>query len=373
MTRYPGIGGIENVTTIIIKELLYRGGYIIDIISHCQQNNELTEINIKNRIHIFRMPDMGKYYTKENFSYAENIIKYGSYDAIIYQDSYAPTECIVSKLSDKYNIPLFVFEHNTPLFVIKKRALDSLFSIKGFLRRFLHPLLIRLERKRKRYLLDHSHKYILLSSNYVKEFSKLIELKSPCDKITYINNPIELHGKSLGEPEKENIILCVCQLNKVKGVDKMLMIWQIIAKQLPDWKFVVVGDGNEKDILIKQAKNIPRTEFVGYAKPDSYYKKSKIFMMMSQFEGWGMTIVESMHYGCVPVVYDSFSALADIIDNSINGFIIPNNDISEYEAAIITLARNEDIRKKMSLSAILKSKQFDVKFIVDKWEKILKN
>ena len=126
----------------------------------------------------------------------------------------------------------------------------------------------------------------------------------------------------------------------------MLMIWQIIAKQLPDWKFVVVGDGNEKDILIKQAKNIPRTEFVGYAKPDSYYKKSKIFMMMSQFEGWGMTIVESMHYGCVPVVYDSFSALADIIDNSVNGFIIPNNDISEYESAIITLARNEDIRKK---------------------------
>lgn len=50
-------------------------------------------------------------------------------------------------------------------------------------------------------------------------------------------------------------------------------------------------------------------------------------MMTSIWEGLPMTLIEAMHYGCVPIAFDSFAALYDLIDNGNNGFIIPNNDI----------------------------------------------
>jgi len=50
-------------------------------------------------------------------------------------------------------------------------------------------------------------------------------------------------------------------------------------------------------------------------------------MMTSRFEGWPMVLMEAMQMGVVPVVYNSFESLSDIVVDGENGYIIPNNDL----------------------------------------------
>ena len=366
LTRYPGVGGIENVTNMIASKLL--GDNKVSILSHCHQEGAV----ILDGVTTYFMPDSSAWVTPKNMHYAEELFLTEKFDAIIYQDSYAPTERIVCELTARYNIPLYVFEHNSPLFVYNKRDLEPIYRIKGFLRRILHPYLLRKEIRRKRYLLEHATKYILLSKKFIPEFCNLIGADENDNRITYINNPI-FPAICAPSSEKENVILCVSRLAKEKCVDKMLLMWKDVSTHLPNWYFVIVGDGPERKQLEEYVKtqNLQRVEFTGFTNPTEYYQKAKIFWMTSKFEGWGMTLVESMQHGCVPVAFKSFSSIADIIDGT-NGCLINPNDNNLFIQKTLTLARNETLYANFSLSARKKVEKFLIDSIINKWIFLLK-
>lgn len=364
--RYPGIGGIENVSTIIIKEL--QTECHISVIALFPQEG------VKNPLgwDINYLPRRERVNSGENFSYIEDFIHNNQIDKIIYQDSYGPTYKLVCHVATKCKVPLYVFEHNSPLFIYNKRGLDPITSPKGFLRRVLHPYLLHRELKRKRYLLEHCKKYVLLSKAFIPEFCHLVgtDLKNP--QVTYINNPC----KSIACPQvvdKENVILCVCQLNKTKQVDKMLELWRKICRDLEEWKFIIVGDGDEMAHLndIVSQGCIPRVEFVGFANPIPYYQKARIFWMMSKFEGWGMTLVEAMQCGCVPIAWNTYSSLRDIIDDGINGFVVKNEDRIAFGERTMSLAQDVALFDMLSQSAREKSREFELDIIVSKWRVLL--
>lgn len=83
LTRYPGVGGIETVTSQITESLVLDKGYNIDIISHWQQEWKGAYVSGK----IFPMPNDKNWTAPENFAYACDVVKNGNYDVIIYQDS----------------------------------------------------------------------------------------------------------------------------------------------------------------------------------------------------------------------------------------------------------------------------------------------
>ena len=64
--------------------------------------------------------------------------------------------------------------------------------------------------------------------------------------------------------------------------------------------------------------------------PLRYYEHASIFMMTSAYEGWGMTVIEAMQNGVVPIVFNSYSAVYDILTDEEDGIIIENNDIKNY-------------------------------------------
>lgn len=176
------------------------------------------------------MPNDKQWTAQENVTYACNIVKNEHFDVIIYQDSYAPTEKIVCLLSKKYNVPLIVFEHNSPLFIYNKRDLSSWLTPKGLLRWLLHPYLLKKEICRKKMLLKQSSRYVLLSKAYVPEFCHLVGFKND-GKVTYVNNPVVLPSINTSRLNgKENILLFVGRLVVEKGVDKMLKVWSEVSK-----------------------------------------------------------------------------------------------------------------------------------------------
>ena len=91
-------------------------------------------------------------------------------------------------------------------------------------------------------------------------------------------------------------------------------------------------------------------------------------MLTSDLEGFGLVLVEAMSYGVVPIVYGSYVAARDIVDNGKNG-IVTNMPYSRDEtvAALRWLIDNDSARIDMAGQAIEKSRQFSLDVVVNKW------
>lgn len=366
LTRFPGFGGIETVTEVVGCELLKRG-HTITILTHKAQERP-SQLASNCPIHVF--PQDKLYYCKKNVQFAESIVEGIVYDAIIYQDSYAPSEKIVCHLSHKYNIPLYVFEHNTPLNLVQSRKMHRCSNIPLMLwRKFCsYPMEDRKYRRRRRLLLDTCTKYVLLSKYFKDDLLCVMDGDVDTNKLAYINNPIEYKPlESSKLVEKENIVLCVCRLESVKRVNLMLDMWKKIG--VKDWRFVILGDGTQRKLLEEKVstENITNVEFVGYTDPQNFYEKAKVFWMTSQFEGWALTLIEAMQKGCVPIAYDTFSSVHDVISSSDVGFVVDNLDESGFIGKSLLLMTDRSLYETKANNGINYAAKYNVNNIVNEW------
>ena len=120
-----------------------------------------------------------------------------------------------------------------------------------------------------------------------------------------------------------------------------------------------------------------RVFFEGFVSPIPYYKRASVLILTSEYEGFPLVLAECMSFGVVPVVYGSYPAVYDIIDNEKNGMIcyksndsFPHDDMSTIVQKVID---DKDLRKKMSQTAIETSKSYDITEIYGKWIKLFKS
>lgn len=211
-------------------------------------------------------------------------------------------------------------------------------------------------------------KMVLLSESYKRE---MVELSGfPEEKLIGIPNPFPLLKNDVDYQKKENTILYVGRIsNAQKRIGSLLNIWKLVQAELPNWNIEIVGGGPELCYWKRQSSkmNLKRISFRDFVDPEEYYIKSKIILMTSLYEGFPMVLVEAMQYGCIPIAYNSFAALSDIIEDSINGYMIKPFDSKEYVRKLIMLANDEDRMMCMSKRCMEKSSTFDSKVVAKKW------
>lgn len=168
---------------------------------------------------------------------------------------------------------------------------------------------------------------------------------------------------------KSNKILWLSRLSyNQKRADLILPIWKNIYKHLPDWELDVVGYGDAYEDLIKQSneENIPRIKFYGKQKPDEYYRRSKIYIMTSSFEGFPNTVIEAQSYKAVPVLFNSYPVIEWLIENN-SGILIEPFNIAEFAEKVIELANNEDRLTEMAEKAVQNANKYVINKVGNKW------
>ena len=93
--------------------------------------------------------------------------------------------------------------------------------------------------------------------------------------------------------------------------------------------------------------------------------------MTSASEGWGLTLTEAQQFGAVPVAFDSYASLREIITDGENGRYVPFADVSAYAKAVLELMADARMRQEMALYAIESSKRFSWGAIAEKWQALL--
>ena len=175
---------------------------------------------------------------------------------------------------------------------------------------------------------------------------------------------------------KQNEVLVVSRIyNPEKRIDQVLKIWGELQKRkiTQGWILRIVGDGIHKELLMRMADQMKLHGIIweGWREPKPFYQSASIFMMTSACEGWGLTLTESMQTGVVPLAFDTYPALDDIITDGYNGFILKPNDIKGYADKMQSLMLNQLFREEIARNALASCKRFATNRVMNMWSEML--
>lgn len=236
---------------------------------------------------------------------------------------------------------------------------------------------LRLDYKRNYRRFD---RIVLLSQSYIPNYARLAGL-AEYRKLVAIGNPISSDTPVSREEisRKEREVLIVSRFDeKQKKLYRALEIWRQIEchEESRDWRLVIVGFGPWGDRYKKRAAalGLKSVVFVGGPKdPRPYYRRASVFMMTSAYEGFAMVLLESQQMGVVPLAFDSFGSLHDVIQDGYNGLIVPNADLKAYAERLIWLMRNKDRREEMAGNAVESCTRFSGDHIGAQWIDLFKS
>lgn len=192
------------------------------------------------------------------------------------------------------------------------------------------------------------------------------------EKVIAIPNPSPYELQDNQPTLTNKTILCVGRLTYQKGFDLLIPAWANIAPQLLDWKIIIVGTGEDENVLKEMAieYNVSDSiEFVGQQKSmDLFYRKASFFCMSSRFEGLPMVLLEAQSYGLPIVSFDCDTGPGEIISDSSNGYLCSPESVNELGESLFRLINlNNLIFNDFIEKSKKNSLKYSISHIIYKW------
>lgn len=190
--------------------------------------------------------------------------------------------------------------------------------------------------------------------------------------VKVIPNPVTSYFDALPEVTKqEGRIICVGRLTPQKRFDRLISAFSLIASKYPDWYVDIYGAGEEFDKLLSLISNSPCSDQIHLLSPvsDIYgeYLRSQFFVLSSDFEGFGLVIVEAMACG-IPVISTNCPfGPSEIIDDYKSG-LLAKMDVKDLAEKMEWMITHDEERKLMGLNAHQAAARYRKEIIMPQWE-----
>ncbi|MFI3326694.1 MAG: glycosyltransferase [Clostridia bacterium] len=371
---YPNKGGVERISCNLAQEFIDRGNKVVFLIK--KKNFNINQDTLCKMISL-ETEDFSDDDIKLRIS---NILDECKIDVVLSQDSYDLQ--FIKFMKKNFIVPVVSVHHGKPLpdiFELKRT------KVKGeniSFNKIMKKVLIRYRYKRRlkgniknvKDMIDYSAKLVLLSNNFKKDIMRNINIDE--DKVTSISNFTRFNNITSDENlKKRKTVLFVGRLLSQKEPIRLILVWEKLYKKYPDWNLRIAGDGAYKDNLIKYIDkyNIKNVDILGTVDPIEEYKKASILCMTSTYEGFGLVLIEASVFGCVPMAFDSFSSVHDIIENGKNGILVQPFDLKKYQKELEKFMSDENYRKQLQKETLKVNEKFDKDKIVDQWIKLFED
>jgi len=157
-------------------------------------------------------------------------------------------------------------------------------------------------------------------------------------------------------------------VNSHKG-QKFIIEAAKLLKDYKDIKFLIVGEGRDKDEYQKMIKeyNLDNIELVGFKKNvGDYLEISDIFLFPSLNEGLGSILIDAMEFK-KPIIATNVGGIPDLIKDNYNGLLISSQNAIAIKEAILKLYNNKNLRETLSHNAKKESDKYQMKTLVNKY------
>ena len=190
--------------------------------------------------------------------------------------------------------------------------------------------------------------------------------------ITLIPNGVDLGPiKAVPPAELESDVVFVGRLIPEKGVDLLLRALVGVKKEIPDVRAVVVGDGPEREKLGRLSERLGLEDnvlFTGLLKSKegvaAIMKASKVFVLPSKREGFGMVVLEAMASGLPVVTLDAPMNAARFLVEDGAGVAVGADELG---VAILTLLGDKKLGRKMGAKGKMLARRYEWENVVGVW------
>ncbi len=209
--------------------------------------------------------------------------------------------------------------------------------------------------------------FVFLSKYDLKKFNE--ELNFPIEKSIVIRHTVDLE-LFCGIKEKNKKLIMI---GRIYNEDKRYDLAISAMKKLKEFTLLIYGDGPDlkylKDLVSKEKIN--NVIFKG---PTNNIVKAldeaSIFIMTSDYEGYGITNIEAMRRGLPIILRNTFEAAEDIVVDNKNGILLGKEwNEDKFVKAVQEIYDNYNYYHK---NAMLERKKYDYTIIKAKWEQVLK-
>jgi glycosyltransferase involved in cell wall biosynthesis len=171
-------------------------------------------------------------------------------------------------------------------------------------------------------------------------------------------------------------LFCACgRFNVLKGFRELLEVFAEIKDELPEWDLMLVGDGEDRELLPQMVERLGlrgRVHFPGWVShPGDFFAASDVFVFPSRSEGFGLVLMEAMACGLPCVAYNCKVGPSEQVGHETDGLLIPDGDRVAFKAAMVRLARDHALRRRFSVEARRAIRRFEAAAVQPMWEDLL--
>lgn len=356
-------GGIERVLSDKMNWLVREYGYEVYVVT-ADQGTHPIPFPIDERIHV---KDLNiRFHQQYQYSGLMRILKYRELEKLFrnrlksYITEIKPD--VISCIRDGYASAVLSMRMPIPV-IFESHAMyrDVVYENSTFLHRF-----ITYRKRRKLRKLDQ---LVALTQGDAEDWKRV------CNKVCVIPNVVHLNERGNYSQCNSKKAIFVGRFDVQKDFGTMLKVWSLVQKRHPDWILNVYGNGELKPKFEKLVTENKLNVDIHPAVPGimEKYKESSMLLMSSLYEPFGLVLVEAMSCGIPVVAFSCPYGPADIINDGIDGFLVEDRNIEAFADRVCQLMENDDLRQRMSKSAILSAQRYRAEAIMPQWKSLFTN
>ncbi|MEW2061548.1 glycosyltransferase family 4 protein [Streptomyces sp. NPDC007002] len=173
-------------------------------------------------------------------------------------------------------------------------------------------------------------------------------------------------------------VVAAGRLHRVKRYDHLVRAFAQVSAARPDWRLRIYGGGDATGdeqaalrTLVDELGLHNHVFLMGSVNPmEAEWPKGSIAAVTSERESFGMTIVEAMRGGLPVVATDCPHGPAEIIEDGVDGRLVPVGEPDAIAAALLQLIEDDGLRRRMGGAALKASARFDPARVAEQHERL---
>lgn len=348
-------GGTERVCVTLANALAERG-YDIDLVV-LGLEGAVRHAEIFDRV---RLVDLGVHHTRNAMPALSRYLRGARPACVVSFNSQISVILVLLRKIGRQRFRLISRSPNFLSIVARHRQ--------GIWHRWIVNGLIRL-------LLRHCDLHVAQSRAMGDDLASYLDI--PSERIVVINNPLSIRfdeGSSLSPHERrrtQDYIVMVGRLEEQKAIHRAIEAFALLSDRHPQLRLKIVGKGSRERSLREAAARAGvghRVDFEGFHTDlAAIYGGARVTVLTSLYEGFPNVLIESIACGTPVVAFDCLSGPSEIVVEGVNGYLVPQGDVSGLADAI-DLALGKEFDHDALIATVTR---FSRKSITDAFEKVV--
>ena len=189
-----------------------------------------------------------------------------------------------------------------------------------------------------------------------------------------IANPCSPIAFTPAVPSSRCRFVAVGRLDPQKGFDRLIEAFAALPPDLPA-ELAIFGTGPLQEALQQQIQSLGATSRIRLAgqaaSPAVWLGAGDVLVLSSRYEGFSNVLAEAATSGLPAVAFDCPFGVRDIIEDGVNGLVVPNGDLPALKGAMERLARDAALRERLSQSSQAVKARLDPARILAQWDALI--